>query len=91
VHVREKTIVVQCGAGPQKIIWLGHVGIARYDKHFGSELGMLVSPPFVCFFCMWSYKCLLSFSIFGPSGLFVFVFVDEQLYPFVADVGHFTY
>lgn len=28
----EKVIPVPCGAGPQTIKWLGHVGIARYDE-----------------------------------------------------------
>ena len=36
VHVSgdegEKVIPVPCGAGPQTIKWLGHVGIARYDE-----------------------------------------------------------
>ena len=36
VHVSgdegEKIIPVPCGAGPQTIKWLGHVGIARYDE-----------------------------------------------------------
>ena len=39
VHVKEKTIVVQCGDGNQRILWLAHVGIARYDSNFGLELG----------------------------------------------------
>ena len=28
----EKVIPVPCGAGPQTVKWLGHVGIARYDE-----------------------------------------------------------
>jgi hypothetical protein len=40
VHVREKTILVQCGPGVQKLKWLGHVGIARYDSNNGMELGV---------------------------------------------------
>ncbi|OQR84229.1 hypothetical protein ACHHYP_13699 [Achlya hypogyna] len=32
VHVLEKVIVVSCGTGSQRIQWLGHVGIARYDE-----------------------------------------------------------
>mmetsp|Transcript_43303 Transcript_43303/g.70269 ORF Transcript_43303/g.70269 Transcript_43303/m.70269 type:complete len:81 (+) Transcript_43303:61-303(+) len=41
VHVKERTILVQCGDGAQKIKWLGNVGIARYDSKNGQELG----PP----------------------------------------------
>eukprot|EP00274_Cyanoptyche_gloeocystis_P007138 CAMPEP_0196665834 /NCGR_PEP_ID=MMETSP1086-20130531/62728_1 /TAXON_ID=77921 /ORGANISM="Cyanoptyche gloeocystis , Strain SAG4.97" /LENGTH=73 /DNA_ID=CAMNT_0042002789 /DNA_START=87 /DNA_END=305 /DNA_ORIENTATION=+ len=40
VHVKEKTILVQCGDGTQRIRWLGNVGIARYDSHNGLELGI---------------------------------------------------
>jgi hypothetical protein len=40
VHVKEKTIVVHCGEGNQRIQWLSHVGIARYDSNFGLELGV---------------------------------------------------
>eukprot|EP00741_Cyanophora_paradoxa_P000746 tig00000441_g719.t1 len=40
VHVREKTIPVQCAEGQQRIRWLGNVGIARYDQHSGVELGV---------------------------------------------------
>ncbi|EQC27960.1 hypothetical protein SDRG_14236 [Saprolegnia diclina VS20] len=32
VHVLDKTIVVSCGTGSQRMQWLGHVGIARYDE-----------------------------------------------------------
>lgn len=40
VHVREKTFVVSTGDGGQKIRWLAHVGIARYDERtHGAELG----------------------------------------------------
>eukprot|EP00727_Mastigamoeba_balamuthi_P011725 m51a1_g7175 hypothetical protein (87) ;mRNA; r:71918-72539 len=38
VHVREKAIPVQCGEGSQRIKWLGHVGIARYEASI--ELGV---------------------------------------------------
>ena len=31
VQVHDKTIEVSCGPGTQRIKWLGHVGIARYD------------------------------------------------------------
>lgn len=42
VHVREKTFIVSCGDGGQRISWLGNVGIVRYDeKTKGMELG----PP----------------------------------------------
>mmetsp|Transcript_134195 Transcript_134195/g.233164 ORF Transcript_134195/g.233164 Transcript_134195/m.233164 type:complete len:142 (+) Transcript_134195:114-539(+) len=42
VHVREKTFVVSCGDGGQRIRWLANVGIVRYDeKTKGMELG----PP----------------------------------------------
>lgn len=40
VHVREKAIVVPCGEGTQKVKWLGHVGIARYEPPSGTELGV---------------------------------------------------
>jgi hypothetical protein len=40
VHVKEKTIVVHAGEGNQRIQWLAHVGIARYDSNFGLELGV---------------------------------------------------
>merc|ERR1711865_664800 len=40
VHVREKTFVVSCGDGGQRISWLANVGIVRYDeKTKGMELG----------------------------------------------------
>ncbi|GMH80249.1 hypothetical protein TrVE_jg3099 [Triparma verrucosa] len=32
VHVLEKTIVVSCGAGSQRLRWLGIVGLARWDE-----------------------------------------------------------
>lgn len=31
VHVSGKTVAVSCGAGPQTLKWLAHVGVARYD------------------------------------------------------------
>mmetsp|Transcript_19179 Transcript_19179/g.20793 ORF Transcript_19179/g.20793 Transcript_19179/m.20793 type:complete len:118 (-) Transcript_19179:25-378(-) len=31
VHVREKTITVSCGDASQRIKWLAHVAIARWD------------------------------------------------------------
>jgi hypothetical protein len=40
VHVREKAIVVPCGEGSQRVKWLGHVGIARYEPPAGTELGV---------------------------------------------------
>merc|ERR1719433_77433 len=40
VHVRERTFVVSCGDGGQRISWLANVGIVRYDdKTKGMELG----------------------------------------------------
>merc|ERR1712046_337259 len=40
VHVREKTFVVSCGDGGQRVSWLANVGIVRYDeKTKGMELG----------------------------------------------------
>ncbi len=39
VHVRETTILVQCGDGTQKVRWLASVGFARYDHNNGLELG----------------------------------------------------
>eukprot|EP01080_Neovahlkampfia_damariscottae_P012851 gene12851-7199_t len=40
VHVHEKTMIVEeCGPATQKLIWLAHVGVARYDSNFGIELG----------------------------------------------------
>eukprot|EP00658_Telonema_sp_P-2_P013927 TRINITY_DN15279_c0_g1_i1.p1 TRINITY_DN15279_c0_g1~~TRINITY_DN15279_c0_g1_i1.p1 ORF type:complete len:106 (+),score=36.29 TRINITY_DN15279_c0_g1_i1:136-453(+) len=39
VHVREKTILVQCADGLQKIQWLASVGFCRYDANHGMELG----------------------------------------------------
>jgi len=41
VHVKEKIVLVQCGEGNQKLKWLGHVGIARYDSNI--ELGIPIS------------------------------------------------
>ena len=38
VHVRDKTISVQCGEGVQRAKWLGHVGIARYAT--AADLGV---------------------------------------------------
>lgn len=32
VNVLEKQIQVSCGSGTQRLKWLGHVGIARYDE-----------------------------------------------------------
>jgi hypothetical protein len=32
VHVKEKVISVSCGSAEQRIKWLGHVGIARWDS-----------------------------------------------------------
>jgi len=32
VAVRDKVIKVSCGDATQRIKWLGHVGIARYDE-----------------------------------------------------------
>ncbi|RHY04354.1 hypothetical protein DYB38_003254 [Aphanomyces astaci] len=31
VHVHDKIVAVCCGSGSQRLQWLGHVGIARYD------------------------------------------------------------
>lgn len=39
-HVKDKTIPIECGDGTQRISWLGHVAIARYDSNFGLELGV---------------------------------------------------
>jgi hypothetical protein len=39
LHVREKTIVVECGDGTQRVRWLASVGVARYDDNFGQSLG----------------------------------------------------
>lgn len=41
LHVRDKTVLVACGDGTQKIRWLANVGVARYDDNFGKSLG----PP----------------------------------------------
>ncbi len=39
VHCKEKTISVECGQeAMQRIGWLAHVGIARYDTNFGIEV-----------------------------------------------------
>mmetsp|Transcript_6249 Transcript_6249/g.13746 ORF Transcript_6249/g.13746 Transcript_6249/m.13746 type:complete len:121 (-) Transcript_6249:64-426(-) len=41
VHVREKTFLVKCGDGRQRIRWLANVGIVRYDdKTKGMDLGV---------------------------------------------------
>ena len=40
VHVREKAITIPVGDGPQKVKWLGHVAIARYEPPSGTELGV---------------------------------------------------
>ena len=37
---QEKTFSVSCGSGEQRIIWLAHVALARYDNSFGLELGV---------------------------------------------------
>mmetsp|Transcript_10558 Transcript_10558/g.20366 ORF Transcript_10558/g.20366 Transcript_10558/m.20366 type:complete len:101 (-) Transcript_10558:106-408(-) len=42
VHVREKTFVVSCGDGGQRISWLANVGIVRYDDR---TKGMELGPP----------------------------------------------
>ena len=39
LHVRDKIITVEVGAGTQKIKWLANVGVARYDGSFGRSLG----------------------------------------------------
>uniref|UniRef100_A0A0G4GV85 Par3/HAL N-terminal domain-containing protein n=1 Tax=Chromera velia CCMP2878 TaxID=1169474 RepID=A0A0G4GV85_9ALVE len=40
VHVKERTFTVQCGPGSQRLRWLAHVAMARYDeKHHGMSLG----------------------------------------------------
>jgi hypothetical protein len=39
LHVRDKIITVEVGAGTQKIKWLANVGVARYDSSFGRSLG----------------------------------------------------
>ena len=31
---------MHCGEGEQRIQWLAHVGVARYDTNFGLELGV---------------------------------------------------
>ncbi len=41
LHVRDKTILVDCGDATQKTRWLANVGVARYDDNFGKSLG----PP----------------------------------------------
>jgi N-terminal of Par3 and HAL proteins len=40
VHIKDKVVAVCCGEGSQRISWLGHVGIARYDEasHRGWEI-----------------------------------------------------
>ena len=40
VHVREKAFNIQCGDGGQRISWLGNVGISRYDRKNGMEVGV---------------------------------------------------
>jgi len=32
VHCQDKTFAVPCGDGSQRVKWLGHVGIARWDE-----------------------------------------------------------
>lgn len=39
LHVRDKIITVEVGAGTQKVKWLANVGVARYDNSFGRTLG----------------------------------------------------
>eukprot|EP00744_Colponema_vietnamica_P018194 GILI01025653.1.p1 GENE.GILI01025653.1~~GILI01025653.1.p1 ORF type:complete len:130 (-),score=20.52 GILI01025653.1:47-406(-) len=39
LHVRDKIVTVECGAGTQKTKWLANVGVARYDDNFGRSLG----------------------------------------------------
>ncbi len=31
---------MSCGSGEQRVIWLAHVALARYDNSFGLELGV---------------------------------------------------
>lgn len=47
VHVRDKIFRVSCGDANQRVKWLGHVGIARWDeennqgwKHLGVPAGI---------------------------------------------------
>mmetsp|Transcript_10324 Transcript_10324/g.15095 ORF Transcript_10324/g.15095 Transcript_10324/m.15095 type:complete len:90 (-) Transcript_10324:41-310(-) len=40
VHVKEKSFGIQCGEGVQRILWLAHAAMARYDSNFGLELGV---------------------------------------------------
>eukprot|EP00922_Rhytidocystis_sp_ex-Travisia-forbesii_P047565 GHVS01070864.1.p1 GENE.GHVS01070864.1~~GHVS01070864.1.p1 ORF type:complete len:103 (+),score=10.14 GHVS01070864.1:119-427(+) len=45
VHLRDRTITVQCGNGDQTLRWLGHVAMFRYDESLclWSELGPVQS------------------------------------------------
>ena len=39
LHLRDKTIAVECGDGQQCVRWLASVAVARYDDQFGKSLG----------------------------------------------------
>ncbi|ETV68009.1 hypothetical protein H257_15962 [Aphanomyces astaci] len=46
VHVHDKIVAVCCGSGSQRLQWLGHVAIARYDA--SNEQGWMqfgTTPP----------------------------------------------
>lgn len=39
MHVREKVIELQCGAGTQEVVWLGNAAMVHYDRSFGKRYG----------------------------------------------------
>eukprot|EP00922_Rhytidocystis_sp_ex-Travisia-forbesii_P004524 GHVS01006627.1.p1 GENE.GHVS01006627.1~~GHVS01006627.1.p1 ORF type:complete len:101 (+),score=10.03 GHVS01006627.1:104-406(+) len=45
VHVRDRTLTVQCGNGDQTVRWLGHMALFRYDETLcmWSEIGPVQS------------------------------------------------
>ena len=47
VCVQKKTFVVSCGDGTQRIKWLGHVAIARWDESENQGWKFLGSPTAV--------------------------------------------
>ena len=54
VHVKEKVISVSCGSAEQRVKWLGHVGIARWDSENNqgwTKLGAWMHRCCCCCYC----------------------------------------
>ncbi|KAF0709372.1 Aste57867_5962 [Aphanomyces stellatus] len=62
VHVHDKVIPVCCGSGSQRIQWLGHVGIARYDDTNNQgwlQFGIAPSPRARRLFMFMGASCVV--------------------------------